>query len=138
MGANEDPQLEHELKSIKKEFDDLSKEEKEVDRMLEDMHKKLSDYSQNESQTQYAFLTFNDLKNLKNLTEEGENDTFLIIKAPKGTMMEVPVLDEENKNNMDDQHQLLLNSKNGEITSYIVSDDKIMVEYDNHNNDESE
>ena len=79
------------------------------------------------------------MKNLKNLTEEGENDTFLIIKAPKGTMMEVPVMDDETKNNnLDDQHQLLLNSKNGEITSYIVSDDKIMVEYDNHNNDESE
>lgn len=55
----------------------------------------LNNYT-SEDQTQYAFLTYNDIKGLRKISKE-ENDTFLIIKAPKGTIMEVPTFDDLNQ-----------------------------------------
>jgi len=47
------------------------------------------------------------------------NEIFLVVKAPKGTTLEVPDIEDEEEKY---PHQLYFNTKKGEIQLYLVSD----------------
>jgi hypothetical protein len=41
------------------------------------------------SYAEYAYVTFDDIKSLSNLTDN-ENETLIAVRAPPGTQLEVP------------------------------------------------
>lgn len=132
MGANENPELESEIRNLSKEYDKLCAEEKLLDYWIEKTNDDLQSFAKNEEHTKFAFVTFNDIKNLKK--NSGNNETFLIIKAPKGTTMELP-LNNENElgESQEFPNQIYLHSDNGEIIPFIVADEKIDWEFDANN-----
>lgn len=127
---NENPALEHEISNLSKENEKLKAEEKLLDYWIDKTNNELQEFAKNEENTKFAFVTFNDIKNLKKNSEG--NETFLIIKAPKGTTMELPVGGEgEFPEGQEYPHQIFLHSENGEIVPFIVSDEKIDWEFEN-------
>lgn len=129
VGVNENPALELEIKNLSKEYDKLCAEEKLLDYWIDKTNEDLQNFAKNEENTKYAFVTFNDIKNLKKNSDS--NETFLIIKAPKGTTMELPLGNDEFGEGQEYPHQIFLHSENGEIIPFIVSDEKIDWELDN-------
>jgi len=129
VGVNENPALEIEIKNLSKEYEKLCAEEKLLDYWIDKTNEDLQNFAKNDEHTKYAFVTFNDIKNLKKNSET--NETFLIIKAPKGTTMELPLTNENENDGQEYPNQIFLHSDNGEITPFIVSDDKIDWEFEN-------
>ena len=127
---NENPALELEIKNLSKEYEKLCAEEKLLDYWIDKTNEDLQSFAKDEEHTKYAFVTFNDIKNLKKSSEN--NETFLIIKAPKGTTMELPIQSEEE--GQEYPNQIFLHSENGEIIPFIVSDEKIDLEFDGKKN----
>ena len=76
------------------------------------------DLAKEEENTKYAYVTFDDIKGLNSISKE-EDSPFLVIKAPKGTTLEIPT--SENDNPGENPYQLFLKSKDGEIAVYVVS-----------------
>lgn len=126
MGANEDPQIEDELKILKSNYQSMCEEEEKLDEWISFIQNELNEVANDEAQTKLAFLVFDDLKALNNFSND-ENEAFLIIKAPKGTSLEVPVRE---NNNSQTVHQLILSSHSEEIKTFLVSDNKLLSEAD--------
>lgn len=125
--------MELEIKNLSKEYEKLCAEEKLLDYWIDKTNDDLQNFAKNEEHSKYAFVTFNDIKNLKKSSES--NETFLIIKAPKGTTMELPLNNENDQNESREYpNQIYLHSEQGEIIPFIVSDEKIAWEFDNSKN----
>jgi transcription factor E2F3 len=126
VGNYENAQLEQELKSRKKEYEELMNEEKDLDKWINKMQLELKDLANDESHNNYSFVTFEDIKTLSPVSKD-ENEPFLVIRAPKGTTFELP-----NANEKDDgteyPYQLFLTSTEGEILVYLVSNEKYSVD----------
>ena len=121
--------MELEIKNLSKEYEKLCAEEKLLDYWIDKTNEDLQNFAKNEEHSKYAFVTVNDIKNLKKSSES--NETFLIIKAPKGTTMEIPLSNENELNeNQEYPNQIYLHSEQGEIIPFIVSDEKIAWEFD--------
>ena len=74
-------------------------------------------------------LFFQKFHSLKFTLEKIENkENFFIIKAPKGSTLEVPLQNEEN--DQEYPNQLFFSTKTGEIEFYILSDGKFKMEYE--------
>lgn len=71
---------------------------------------------------EYAYVTYDDIKSLSNLTG-AENETLIAIRAPPGTSLEVPDPDSLPEDETE-RYQIYLQSKTGEILVYVVSNDK--------------
>lgn len=71
--------------------------------------------------TDFAYVTFEDLRGLPKLTGV-DRETLLAIRAPPGTSLEVPdplsLAAEE-----PEKYQIYLHSDSGEILVYVISDD---------------
>lgn len=116
--------LESEIKNLFKEKEKQLAEEKLLDYWIEKTNEDLMNYAKDEELTKYAFLTFEDLRKLtKNCYE---NDTFLVVKAPTGTTLEVPILDNEAE---EYPHQLILKSGEGEIVPFLIYNEKIELQW---------
>lgn len=82
---------------MKKELTLLEKQEKEMNQWIENLHKGISETFQKNSEehNQYTYLTYDDFRTLGKL-QNGENgEALFIITAPKGTTMEVPMIENE-------------------------------------------
>lgn len=123
--------MENEIKNLQKEFEKLNAEEVLLDYWITKTNEDLQNFAKNEENTQYAFLTFSDLMSLKKSSENSE--TFLIIKAPKGTTMEIPESSEGNIGEY--ENQLILHCEEGEIVPFIVSENKIYHEMEGERNE---
>lgn len=126
VGANEDPQIEDELKNLKSSYQSMCEEEDKLDEWIAQIQNELNSIANDEAQTKQAYLIFDDLKELNNFSSD-ENESFLIIKAPKGTSLEVPV---KETNNSQSVHQLILSSNSEEIKTFLVSENKLLSETD--------
>ncbi len=110
--------MKYELQDLKNEYEKLCAEDKLVDYWLEKTNENFQSIS-NDEQGQYAFLTFNDLKEIKNF-EDNQNN-YLIIRAAKGATMEI--------RNSDDNYNLVLQTSEGEIVPYLLSDSTMESQY---------
>ena len=126
IGSNEDLSLKQELKDLNREYEKLCAEDKLLEYWIEKTNQDLQSFGEDEVQSHYAFVTYEDLKNLRTLSNN--NEDYLIIKAPKGTTLERVSLDEE-KNETEYPHQLFLDSGNEEIVPFILSNEQITMEY---------
>ena len=88
------------------------------------MQETLIDLARDETINHYSYVTFEDIKSLNPSKED--SDPFLVIRAPKGTSFELPTHDKEE--NPEYPYQLYLNTLNGEILVYLVSNEKYSVD----------
>ena len=103
---------------MKKEYEKLCAEDKLVDYWLEKTNENFQSFS-NDEQGQLAFLTYNDIKEIKNIEDDQNN--YLIIRAAKGTTMEMQ--------NSDGNYNLVLQTSDGEIIPYLLSDSTLESQY---------
>lgn len=125
IGSNEDSTLKSEIKDLNREYEKLCAEDKLLEYWIEKTNEDLQSFGEDELQSHYAFLTYEDLQNLRNLSNTQED--FLIIKAPKGTTLERVVLDENEEN--DYPHQIFLDSGKEEIIPFILSNEHVSLDY---------
>jgi transcription factor E2F3 len=112
-----------EAASLNHELEELMQEEQSLDYWIGQMQESLNQMTKDPAYAEYAYVTYDDIKSLSNLTE-AENETLLAIRAPPGTSLEVPdpdSLPEDEK----ERYQIYLTSKTGEILIYVVSNDKL-------------
>ena len=146
IGSVDDPNSELEIKLLRHELEDLMLEEENIDNHITDLQRKLEDIERDEENTKYAYVTHDDLSALQTndfdespghdmahrnhggINNEnggtGTDGAFLVIHAPKGTTLEVPNWDVEGEGvqSMEYPYRLFLNSRQGEISVYVVSD----------------
>jgi len=110
---------------LNREFEKLCAEDKLLEYWIEKTNEDLQSFGEDELQSHYAFLTYDDLKMLRTLSDNKED--YLIIKAPKGTTLERVTLDEDD--DVEYPHQIFLESGNEEITPFILSNEEVSLEY---------
>lgn len=111
-----------EFNRINNELEELDKEEEFLDLWTAQIQENLNNLTKEQSYDELAYVTYEDLKSLPNLTDN-ENETLLAIRAPPGTTLEVPDPDsfppEEHE-----KYQLFLRSETGEIIVYVISNEE--------------
>lgn len=121
MGNTENYAIENDINSLSKELDQLIVEEEEIDRWTAYLQEMLADLSKDAENNNYAYVTFDDIKSVETLSKESEQP-FLVIRAPKGTVLEVPISDQETSDEY--PYKIKLSSQEGEILIYVVSKDE--------------
>lgn len=128
IGSNEDQSLRQELRDLNREYDKLCAEEKLLEYWIEKTNQDLESFGEDEFQSKYAFVTFDDLKKLKAYGNDDED--FLIIKASKGTTLERSLQDDEKfQNGNVFPYQIFLDSGKDEIVPFILSNENMTMEY---------
>ena len=125
IGTTEDSEEPYirESATLTKELELLQDEERKLDYWTNQIQDSLKQLTKDPSYTDYAYVTYDDLRNLPNLTNS-QNETLLAIRAPSGTNLEVP--DPESFSPEEkEKYQILLHSKTGEILVYVISSDKL-------------
>ena len=84
---------EKEIEKLNEELLDMQREESWLDDMIYTVNNQLQEMSQDELYEQFAYVTYDDIKKLNNITEY-KDSTLLAIRAPPGTKLEVPDEDE--------------------------------------------
>lgn len=102
---------------LQTELKELRAEEKRIDDLINKTKDKLSSMFETESVRQYMYVTEEDIKSLPCF----QNETLIAIKAPHGTMLEVPDPDETTTDLSQKRFQVLLRSTAGPIDVYLVS-----------------
>ena len=130
------------INKLKLEFEDLKKEDKENEDKLNKYREEFSLLSGRKDFHKYGYITFNDIKNLS----KDDNLDFIIIKASKGTVINV-IDDEESKKaytkiknqmesgkiqkneklltTLENLHHIFLYSKNEKLKIYKVQNGEI-------------
>eukprot|EP00357_Protocruzia_adherens_P003241 CAMPEP_0115020628 /NCGR_PEP_ID=MMETSP0216-20121206/30292_1 /TAXON_ID=223996 /ORGANISM="Protocruzia adherens, Strain Boccale" /LENGTH=308 /DNA_ID=CAMNT_0002392605 /DNA_START=157 /DNA_END=1083 /DNA_ORIENTATION=+ len=119
--------------TLNKELEALTEEEKNLDHWIGKMKQTLNEMSNDNTYKDYAYITHDDLKSL-NATQNHQNDTLLVIRAPPGTTLDIPEVNANLSKELKGQkYQLTLNSENGEILVYVVSNDQLNLENEANN-----
>jgi len=122
VSNKENIELENEIAEKQVEIEALKREEEEKTRIMRSIQTMLVDIAQDGHNNIYSYVTFDDIKSLNSLSKD-ESQPYLVIRAPKGTELEVPELDEELEKS-DFPHRMNLRSQGEEICIYVVSNDK--------------
>jgi transcription factor E2F3 len=149
-----------EIKLKQEQLKNLQNEELEIDQNIEIIKNKFNYISQQEDFNKFGYVTFNDLNDLST----NEKFDLLVIKAPKGTLVDIIDPNEAKnsynklKNDMENgrikydnnlletlkkEHHIFLDSPNGKILVYRITNGEIStfsmknesVEDENNNNE---
>jgi len=121
VGNTENYAIENDINQLTEEIESLGVEEGEIDKWTAYLQEMLGDLSKDAENNNYAYVTFDDIKSVETLSKESEQP-FLVIRAPKGTVLEVPVSEQET--NDEYPYKIKLSSQEGEILIYVVSKDE--------------
>ena len=113
--------MENNIKDLSKELEQLTTEEEEIDRWTNYLQTMLTDLAKDETNNKYSYVTFDDIKAVNTLSKE-DDQPFLVIRAPKGTVLEVPTNEQEAEEEY--PYKMKLTSQDEEILIYVVSNDK--------------
>jgi len=113
--------IEDEIGDLINELDQLAREEDEVDNWTKYLQETLGDLTKDETNNNFSYVTFDDVKSVNTLSKE-DDQPFLVIRAPKGTVLEVPVADQEQEEEF--PYRMKLTSQDEEILIYVVSNDQ--------------
>ncbi|CAN1133972.1 Transcription factor E2FA [Linum perenne] len=102
--------------TLEGEIEKLSLEEQSLDNQIREMQERLRNFSEDENNQKWLFVTEDDIKNLPCFM----NETLIAIKAPHGTTMEVPDPDEA-VDYPQRRYRIILRSTMGPIDVYLVS-----------------
>ncbi|KAF3323857.1 transcription factor E2FB-like isoform X2 [Carex littledalei] len=109
-------ELEDQLASLKAELDLLLKEEARLDGMIREMKENLQDFSLDERNQRWLFLSKGDINSIPCF----QNSMLVAIKAPHGSSVEVPDPD-EGVEFPQRHYQILMRSSTGPIDCYLIS-----------------
>jgi len=112
---------EDDLQDLLDEIEKLTAEEEEIDKWTNHLQDTLTNLSKDDSNNIYSYVTFDDVKSVNTLSKDNDQP-FLVIRAPKGTTLEVPVLDSEDMEEF--PYKMKLTSQDEEILIYVVSNEK--------------
>ncbi|GBG92177.1 hypothetical protein CBR_g54574 [Chara braunii] len=98
------------------ELDQLLEEDKRLDDSIREMHEKIRQFSDDEQNKPWLYVTEEDIKSLPCFQKE----TVFAIKAPHGTILEVPDPDESAEYPRK-RYQVFLRSTAGPIELYLLS-----------------
>jgi LysM repeat protein len=84
----------NEIERLNEELQDIQREEQWLDGMISTVNNQLQEMANDELYEQYAYVTYDDIKKINNLTED-KDSTLLAIRAPPGTKLEIPDVDEQ-------------------------------------------
>lgn len=124
VGGTEGSEQSHynEAANLNRELESLTQEEQKLDYWIAQLQESLNQMTKDPAYAEYAYVTYDDIKSLNNLTG-AENETLLAIRAPPGTSLEVP--DPESfPEDERERYQIYLQSRSGEILVYVVSNEK--------------
>ena len=99
LKVSEGSQEEKELAELERELQGFQEEESNLDRWIGSLQEQLKAMSSDPVYAQYAYVTYDDIKNLNFEEEEETNDTLLAIRAPPGSFLEIPDPELVQKNN---------------------------------------
>ena len=80
---------EKEIERMNEELLDMQREEHWLDDMISTVNNQLHEMANDELYEQFAYVTYDDIKKLNNITEY-KDSTLLAIRAPPGTKLEIP------------------------------------------------
>lgn len=123
VGNNENYALENEINSLKTELTHYENEEKDLDKLIEKFQNSLSEITKDQAVYNYSYVTFEDLLALETLNKEA-NQNFLVVRAPKGTILEIP---SEVTENDEHPYKIKMESQEEELILYMVSDEGNMI-----------
>jgi transcription factor E2F3 len=80
----------------------------------------LDQLTKDASYNEHAYVTFDDIKSMSQITDE-EEEALVVIKAPPGTNLEVPEPDATAGGDDTEKYKIYLSTNTGEILVYVVS-----------------
>ncbi|XP_039052550.1 transcription factor E2FB-like [Hibiscus syriacus] len=102
--------------TLQAQVEDLSIEERRLDERIREMQGRLRDFSDDENNQEWFFVTEEDIKSIPCF----QNETLIAINAPHGTTLEVPDPDEA-VDYPQRRYRIVLRSSMGPIDVYLVS-----------------
>jgi len=105
---------------ITQELENLAMEEREIDKWTSTLQDMLADLAKDEINNQFSYVYFDDIKAVNTVGKESDQP-FLVIRAPKGTLLEVPSVVTDGSEEF--PHKMKLTSQNEEIFIYVVSNE---------------
>ena len=131
--ANQEVQEDQEIQRLTEELRKMEDEERWLDETINLVENHLSEMTKDSLYEQFAYVTYEDIKKL-NQTKENFDSTLLAIRAPKGTILEIPdhsALDQnENSQAKNDssedtklRNQIFLKSPKEEILVYMITNE---------------
>lgn len=98
------------------ELDSASLEEQRLDHWIEQLEQNIQQLTNEPTYKEYAYLTYDDIRSLLSLDQEG-NETLLAIRAPPGTSLQTP----ESTVEGEEKYEITLQADNGELLVYVVT-----------------
>ncbi|XP_047069614.1 transcription factor E2FA-like [Lolium rigidum] len=104
------------ISDLQTEVENLILQEQELDESISEMQEKVKELTEEESNQRWLYLTEDDIKGLPCFKDK----TLIAIKAPHGTMLEVPDPDEAG-DYIQRRYRIVIRSTMGSIDLYLVS-----------------
>lgn len=82
----------------------------------------LGDLAKDDHNSQHSYITFDDIKAVHSLTKDN-TQPFMVIRAPKGTILEVPNGENEDEEDSGLPYKMKLSSEEEPILVYVVSNE---------------
>jgi len=120
VGKGENSMTDNDLAHLVDELDRHAAEENEIDRWTNYLQGTLMDLTNDQITNNFSYVTFDDVKCVNTLSKDNDQP-FLVVRAPKGATLEVPVEQEEIE---EYPYKMKLTSQDEEILIYIVSNEK--------------
>ncbi|CAI7799703.1 unnamed protein product [Closterium sp. NIES-54] len=114
--------MQHDVSSAQAQLDELRQQDVQLDKDIKAMQERLRLSGNDGEKKQWMFVREDDIKGLPCF----QNETLIAIRAPHGTMLEVPDPDEAGRahsgpSSCSKRYQILLRSASGPIDVYLVS-----------------
>ena len=124
VSNKESVQLEKDIKELDEEYLNLDENEKELDEWVDRLGGMLAEVA---TEDKYSYVTFDDIRSVAGTPaqkEETPENPFFIVKAPKGTVLEVPDVDAE-QSEVEYPYRMNLTSEMEEILFYLVTNERV-------------
>lgn len=90
---------EKEIEKLKVELEEIQREETWLDGMISTVNNQLHEMANDDLYEQFAYVTYEDIKKINNINGEKDN-TLLAIRAPPGTKLEIPEMEEKDSKDL--------------------------------------
>jgi len=115
-----DLEADNDLEDLSNEIEMLVMEEREIDSWILQLQKNIENLSKDDTNNSFSYVSFEDIKSI-NANPKEDDQPFIVIKAPKGTTLEVPI----SEGDLDEYpHKMNLKSHEEKIAIYLVSNEK--------------
>jgi hypothetical protein len=119
IGSADSMSSDDDIATLAEELESLIIEGKEIERWTTTLQDMLADLAKDETNNQFSYVSFDDIKSVN--SQKDNDQPFLVVRAPKGTLLEVPTAEPDGAD--EHPHKMKLTSQSEEILIYVVSND---------------